>query len=237
MTLLKSLFLTLLLIAPLLSFAYLPVIDYANLVKTSAMVVKAGQQITNQIDMLRNQALNLKQLSGNQWQKLSVLSSQVDALSQQNSALLEKLNQLNKDYEEDHPELNGANLKKYNMEQTQQSTLYTLHSSLSSLNDSARFMSRQDQLLKNLHTQNQTASGQLQAVQTANSIALENAQQLQNIQKLISAQTQAQIARNAQKAQEEHYNEVMVKEIANTLPNEVPGYKNKDEFGLIKEMN
>ncbi len=234
---LKLALITMSLLLPLTNYALLPVIDVTNVAKSSILISKAAVQIANQTQMIKNQISNLKQLPGNQWQRIAALSSQLDTLNQQNKSLLRSLNKMNGDYERQHPNLNDGNLKKYDPNQSQQYSLDTMHASLSSVTDSAIFMSNQKSLLHNLHSQSQGANGQIQAIQTANNIALANVEQLQNIQKLIAAQTQAQIARNAQKAQEEHYVEVMEQKISDDLPSHMPAYKNNPDFGLIKDMH
>lgn len=222
--------------SPLPAFAVIPVHDTFNYIENAATAIHTADQLLNQAKMIENQIANLKQLPSSQWQRIAQLNSQLNQLTAQTTALSNSMKKMNAQYETNLPTLNQNNLNQYHVAKSQENTLSTLHESSTALADSTQFIANQQALLNSLKGQSQTSQGQIQAMQTANSIALANIQQLQNMQKIMALRTQAELSRQAQKAEQEHYETVLTQKMADKLPENVPDYKNNSSFGLIKTM-
>lgn len=224
-------------ILPVSALAVLPVHDTFNYIENATTALNTADQLLNQAKMIQYQLANLKQLPSSQWQRVAQLSSQLNQLTAETERLSTSMKRMNAQYESNFPTLNKDNLNQYQPSKTQQSTLNTLHESSNALADSTQFITKQQSLLNSLHSQSQSSQGQIQAMQTANNIALANIQQLQNIQKMMALKAQADLAHDAQKEEQEHYETVLTQKIADKLPVESPGYKNNSNFGLIKKMS
>lgn len=92
-----------------------------------------------------------------------------------------------------------------------QTTLNTLSGTLASAQAQAQNFGAEQAALSNLELKNQTAVGNLQAVQVSNELAMAQVQQIQMLRQLVMAQTNAQnvVAANAISTQQQQQMEAM----------------------------
>lgn len=195
-----------LLILPIPALATIPVIDYAS-------IARAAAQIQNQIKMIRS-------LPQAQWAQFAVMSQQLEQIAQQSQELNESLIRMNKAYKDKYP---NSESKDFKATESQRATLETMHDSLNQMQESIGLMAQQRQLLSQLSESSKGSAGQVQALQTANEIALQHVQQLQNMQRILAAQAKAQIAYQAQKEAEEHSKQKHYESLIQGIPSNYEG--------------
>lgn len=182
-------------------------------------IAKLSIQIKHQLEMLRS-------LPSGDWQGMADMSGQLEQVIQQSKELSNTLANMNNDFDKNY----HADTDKYNASESQKATLNTLHESLNQMQGSIGLMARQKQLLSQLSRSSRNSVGQKQALQTANQIALEDVQQLQNMQRILAAQAKAQMAYQAQKEAEAHYQEDTFQKIMNNIPSK---YESKSSSTIL----
>jgi len=99
---------------------------------------------------------------------------------------------------------------------------------------STHYFQTEQATLHQLELQGKTAQGRMQILQVSSEISAHSVNQLQELKRIVVAQTNAQNAYMAYKVSKESYNEKSLEEIDHAMPTQFPTYKNNPQFGDIR---
>jgi len=233
------------LLFPLAAYAFLPVQDVTNLWQNTATAGNTALMVKRQVEMLINQGEQIKQQIKHlnsfskelHWQNVAGLLQQVDELSRRGQSLSYAMSGLHSYFSRVYPDYGRQSgridyTKAY--QQWNETSLSTYEQSLKAIGLTSGTLQDDAVLLAQLKSHTQSASGSLQVMQAANEIAAVNVNQLQRLQRIVSAQTNAQVAFMAKQTSRESYEDKKAQQILDKLPSRLPPAKHDPFFDKIR---
>lgn len=213
--------------------------DLKTAINTTMELKKQAEQINNQIQMLKWQAQNTATVSNYQWQDIQGIIQKVDEQSQQGQALSYSAQNLDAQFRQKYSNYSESSFGQVNYKQAYQqwnaSTLDTLRASMDATQVNASHFQSEHEALMQLKNQGANAKGRLQALQVVSEIGAENVNQLQELKRIMMAQSSAQSAYMASQVSQKSYEEKNLQLITDNIDTKFPKYKDNSQFGTIKE--
>lgn len=207
-----------------------PVIDvvnwsenYAIAQNTVASLKNQTTQIKNALESLQLLTKNSKSLKDLEWRNLQELILEMNDIATQGQAIAYNMRQVGEKFDKAFPEI--LNPKTQAVRDTLKSNMLVLHKS-------AEDFTKQQRSLDALKRHSQQAEGHMQAVQVASEIAAENINQLQELKRVIAAQSNAHMVfMSHQVTNEAQETQAVVKFLNDS---NIQNYKPQVTFGKLK---
>jgi P-type conjugative transfer protein TrbJ len=214
--------------------------DLKTAINTTNALSKQATQIQNQIEMIKWQKQNSKAITDYQWQNIQGVIQKIDEQSKQGQALSYSAQNLDAQFRQKYPNYSDSSQGQANYQQAYQqwnaSTLDTLRSSLDATQVNASHFQSEHEALMQLKNQGASATGRLQALQVVSEISAENVNQLQELKRIMMAQSSAQNAYMAEQVSQKSYEEKNLQMITDHIDTTFPKYKDNSQFGQIQEV-
>lgn len=214
--------------------------DLKTAVNTTQALQKQAEQIQHQIEMLKWEAKNTSTVNDYQWQNIQGLIGNIDAQSQQGQALSYSAQNLDAQFREKYPNFAGSSYGQMNYQKAYQawnaSTLDTLRGVLNANQISATNFNSEHDALMQLKNQGANVKGRLQALQVVSEISAENVNQLQELKRIMMAQSSAQNSYMAYQVSQKSFQEQNMQSISDHIQTDFPKYQNNSAFGKIGDM-
>ncbi len=215
--------------------------DLKTAINTAKTVSNQATEINNQLSMIQWQKTNSTALTDYQWQDIQGLIQKMDDQSQQGQALSYTAQNIDTKFRQKYPNYCNFTDGQTNYQQAYQqwnaSTLDTLRASMDATQSSASHFQSEHEALMQLKNQGATSKGRLQALQVATEISAENVNQLQELKRIMMAQSSAQSAYMAYQVSQTSYQEKNLQTINDNISTNFPAYKNNPKFGKIQGEN
>lgn len=220
-----------------LSWANMPVFDLANYLENIAIAKNTLDSLTKEAEQIKYQLQNLTPVENYQFRDISPLIKELDGTVSQGQAVAYSMSNLDAAFKQRYPDyLNAQGQKDYTKAYKTWSaaTLDTLKNTLEAAGINAGNFSQEETMLAGLKAQAKSASGRMQVQQALAEFAAENVNQLQELKRIVAAQTSAQNAFMAEKASKAAYKEQSMEEMSQKIDTKFPPYRDNPNFGKIK---
>ncbi len=193
-------------------------------------VVDAGAivQLVTQVSLLKKEveyiALELKNLDSYHWSNAQPLINRLGDIAAQQNSLAYSAGNLDRKFKEAYPGYVAPMDYSTQYKNNTNMTLNTLNSVLQSLSFNARDFVGENQRLKFLQQQAQSAQGQTQAIQASAQIASEMVSQMQLLRQTMIAEANSQMAYFATQTQNEGSARAEIEKVIAAGSQNVPRY-------------
>lgn len=213
--------------------AMMPVYDVSNYIQNVSILANQAAEIKNQIDSLKYQYDNIKQLKNIELRDLTRSIQELNAITQQGEGLSYSARNISEQFSKVFP--NYSSKIKYTAayQHWNTSAMDTLKNSLQAMGATAGSFTNEQQLLQRLKSQAKTSQGQMQMLQVSSELSAETVNQLQNLKFLLASQQNAQTAFMAREVASSRYEDNSLNEVVLRLPKSMPSYRNNANFGKI----
>ncbi len=229
------------------SFSFPDPIEFENFIANNATSVNSASQLLNQAQQIQYQfqniqyqVQNLHHVNDYQWQNITGLMQQLDAISQQGQALSYASSNLDQQFKQKYPDYANSPQNTQNYQQAYKqwnvTTMDTIHDTMKSDKTTQHHSKTEQQKLSELQLQGKTAQGRMQILQVSSEISAQNVNQLQELKSIVAAQANAENAFMAYKVSKDSYTEKSIEDLVGKAPKDVPQYKNNPKLGEIATM-
>lgn len=214
---------------------YLEDIESAN--NSAKTLVQEITLVKNRMQSLNYQIKNTGRFNHTQWRSLLSFIEQLDRLTRQGQALSYSASNVDSEFKQRYPNFDNSPYGQTNYTKAYETwnatTLDTLRSTLDAAGFSAQDFQKEESFLNQLKSQGQSATGRMQVLQVSTELSADNVNQLEELKRIVVAQTNAQNAYMAYKVSKDSYNEKSLQEINRHIKTQFPKYKNNAHFGEL----
>lgn len=231
----KKLFLALLLMPQLLyAIAFT---DPLNLIENAATAKASIDSLIKQGEMLQAQLEDLKNFKHMKPTELLALSNQLKRLNRDGRALTHRAQHIEKTFQQQFPNYQQASERqsvKKTQRQQQKTTLDTLQYTYQAQHEINKQLEQEQQQLKAAENSIANSAGNLQALQSLSSINSQQVQQLNSIKQVMLTQNDAVNAYMANQLSRQAFEDEMLSEVVDNLPDTPKPYQENPKLGKIQ---
>ncbi len=215
-----------------------PVVDIVNGIQNGLMYVRQYEQLKNEIRAVEIAIDNVKNIKKLEWRDLSGLMNQMDDVSRRGKALSYTMKNADEKFNKIFPDIDkmqsNNNLQQKNQQNKAQlqTARDTIKNNILLLQKSAENFEKQQRTIEALKAQSKSSAGQMQALQVSSEIAAENVNQLQELKKIIAAQSNASAVFMSHQVTNEAQEDKAMQEVIDSFPKE--RYKPKINFNRMR---